>query len=372
MNNKECTGCGLCAKKCPKKCIKMCLNSEGFYYPVIDKTKCINCNLCKKNCPLKLKLEKNLNARTYALQLKNKKKLNKCASGGAFYSIATTILKKGGVVIGVGRNKDLSIEFKFINKKSDLYKVQNSKYFQCNLTNDIYDKINEIIKNKFVLFSGTPCQVAAVKTFFQNNNNKDNLITLEILCQGVPSYKTIKYFYDYYEKKEKSKLIDHQFRSKNKYVGRDYLSIYEYENGTKKEFVGGNDILTLSFQRFLFLRNSCYNCHFSNENRISYFKCGDIWSFDDKNSKIVLKNGVSFVRCNNDKALKILFETNNCNYIEVDEKEILKTNIPFHTHVKKPFFRHVSYKLIKLKISPKIITILGAWKFYVKKIIERK
>lgn len=372
MDNKKCTGCGLCAKKCPKKCIKMLPNSEGFYYPVIDKKKCIGCNLCKKKCPLYMKLEKNIGTKIYALQIKNKNVLDKCASGGAFYAIATAILESSGVVIGVGRNKDLSVEFKFVNTKNELYKVLNSKYFQCNLTNEVYDKMSELIKEKTILFSGTPCQVAAVKAFFQNNNNKKRLITLEILCQGVPSYKAIKCFYNYYEKKEQSKIINHQFRSKNKYVGKNYLSIYEYENGTKKEYIGGNDILTLSFQRFLFLRNSCYNCHFSNEKRVADFTCGDIWSFDNKKSNIILKNGVSFVRCNNNRALSIFSTIKNCNYVEVDEKNTLKSNVPFHTSVKKPFFRYISYKLINLKISPVIITRIGAWKFYVKKMIRKK
>ena len=111
-------------------------------------------------------------------------------------------------------------------------------------------------------------------------------------------------------------------------------------------YIGGNDILTLSFQRFLFLRNSCYNCHFSNEKRVADFTCGDIWSFDNKKSNIILKNGVSFVRCNNNRALSIFSTIKNCNYVEVDEKNTLKSNVPFHTSVKKPFFRYISYKFI--------------------------
>lgn len=369
MSNKNCTGCGLCAFLCPAKCIKMRENIEGFRYPIIDKNKCINCGLCKKKCPLKMQLFTNKNARTFVFQTKDKKELLNCASGGVFYSIATSIINKGGSVVGVRTNKDLSIDFSLISQKEGIHDLLNSKYFQCELKDTLYLKIKEVIKKNVVLFSGTPCQVAAVVKYFEKDNNRSNLITLEILCQGVPSYKAVKYFYNYYEKKEKSKLVEHKFRSKLKYVGRNYFSEYKFKNETTKSFVGEDDILTLSFQRNLFLRNSCYHCYFANSRRVADFTCGDIWEIN-KNTIIDIKKGASVVRCNNDRAVSLLYELDNCCFYEIDEIDALKDNIPFNRSVKKPFFRYFSYKLLNTKIPIKIIVILGAWKYYLKKIVR--
>lgn len=369
MNKKNCTGCGLCASICPKKCIEMKENKEGFIYPVVDTKKCINCKLCEKKCPLNMNISPNIESKTYAFQSNNKNELYSCASGGAFYTIAKYVLDNGGTVIGVGTNNDLSIDFYAVNKKESLNNLLNSKYFQCELKKNIYLNIKEYLKNGLVLFSGTPCQVAAIVKYLENDKNKDNLISLEILCQGAPSYKVIKYFYKYYEKKENSKIVMHKFRSKSKYVGKNYFSEYKYENGKTKTFVGEDDILTLSFQRNLFLRNSCYNCKFSNNKRVADFTCGDIWKLN-QDDYFDLKKGVSVVRCNNIKADKILHKLRDCVFVEVEE-EVLKNNVPFNKSVKKPLFRNISYILMNIKIPAKTIVVLGAWKYYLKKIIKR-
>ena len=47
--------------------------------------------------------------------------------------------------------------------------------------------IKDLNNGKIVLFSGTPCQVAAVKCLCKGKSNYENLITLEILCYGVPT-----------------------------------------------------------------------------------------------------------------------------------------------------------------------------------------
>ena len=46
----ECTGCTACAFVCPKQCIDIKLDTEGFYFPVIDKDRCISCKKCETIC----------------------------------------------------------------------------------------------------------------------------------------------------------------------------------------------------------------------------------------------------------------------------------------------------------------------------------
>ena len=65
---------------------------------------------------------------------------------------------------------------------------------------DIESKINlyeceKFLKNnRKVMFSGTPCQVAALKHYLQHDY--DNLLTVDIICHGVPSPKVWNLYLD--------------------------------------------------------------------------------------------------------------------------------------------------------------------------------
>ena len=54
FNRKEdCCGCTACVVICPKEAIAMPEDSEGFFYPSINKQLCICCYQCLKVCPIK-------------------------------------------------------------------------------------------------------------------------------------------------------------------------------------------------------------------------------------------------------------------------------------------------------------------------------
>ena len=58
----------------------------------------------------------------------------------------------------------------------------------------MYKDVAEVLqKGKKVLFSGTPCQVAAVKRFTKNN---ENLLTVEVICHGVPNVEMLHSYLD--------------------------------------------------------------------------------------------------------------------------------------------------------------------------------
>ena len=97
----NCTGCGVCAYSCPKSAINMVESVEGFLYPKVDRSLCVDCNLCNKVCPSLKKPSIGDFADCYAVQLINKTTLRHCASGGAFYGIAQTVLEQNGAVFGV-------------------------------------------------------------------------------------------------------------------------------------------------------------------------------------------------------------------------------------------------------------------------------
>ena len=106
------------------------------------------------------------------------------SSGGAFTLISNYILEKGGYVCGaafVGQN----VKHIIIDKKEDMYKLRGSKYVQSD-TNTVYSQIKDLLnRDKFVLFTGTPCQVAGLNSYL--GKDYDNLLTMDLICHGIPS-----------------------------------------------------------------------------------------------------------------------------------------------------------------------------------------
>lgn len=369
IDKKLCTGCALCKQICPKKCIEMKKNDEGFLYPeIIDKSECINCNLCNKFCPYKMKVDNN-EKQYYALQLKNYSLLKKCASGGAFSALATLVIELNGRVCGVGQIGK-NAEFIIVDSKSDIELLTGSKYFQCSLSDKVYKEIDRLNKDKFFLFCGTPCQVAAIEIKFRKKF-KDKLITVELICQGVPSEMVVNRYYSELEFNMNSSIKDHKFRSKDKFVGRNYLNKYTYENGNIVYLKGSKDVLTKSFQNKIFLRESCYSCHFANNNRVADFTIGDLWNYDLQNKKIKFNFGVSVVVLNTMNARKIFELINKIAYIEKIDQTSLKDNVPFNAPVKKPLSRNFSYKLLNSNMKFKYVVNLCCIKYNCKHLVKK-
>ena len=202
------------------------------------------------------------------------------------------------------------------------------------------------------------------------NINRNNLITFEILCQGVPSELVIKKFYEEKAKKKGTSIKNHCFRSKDQYVGRNYLNRYEYEDGTVEYLVGEEDPLSLSFQRQIFLRESCYRCKYANTKRSADFTAGDLWEIES--TEFEKKRGCSILVCNTLKAQQFMEDCSALIKKKIDVEASLMNNIPYHHPVKRPRCRKWSYKLLLSRLSPTMVTKICCWKYYIKHILMGK
>lgn len=185
----NCYGCRNCENICPKKAIKMINNEEGFIIPKIDYEKCIDCGLCTQKCPyLHNNQETLMKRKWYGGYLKDEKERMQSTSGGMFTALANWFLDNDGYVCGCVWNEELEATHIITNKIKDIQRMRGSKYVQSNLNSCVLE-IKKLLAHHKVLFTGTPCQVAAIKKY---NENNENLYTMALICEGVSSPKVWK------------------------------------------------------------------------------------------------------------------------------------------------------------------------------------
>ena len=351
-DKKKCTGCFACFNICPKKAINMIEDDNGFIYPIIDEKKCVNCNLCKKICPSINNAEKHSNQKCYAVFSKSKEIREKSTSGGIATTMSLEIIKNGGVVYGAAYADNCKVRHIRVNRVEELNQLQGSKYVHSYIE-ETYKNVKQDLTNEEknrVLFIGTPCQVAGLKKYL--NKDYENLITIDIICHGVPSQKYLK---DEVKRIYDDTNIDRvNFRSGNNY------GFYIEKN---KEYVYGIDIKKSpycdSFMNGLSLRENCYNCQYANPERVSDITIGDFWglskesNFYDERGK-----GVSTVIISTKKGMDFFEENRNEFYIEERPYE---ESVNGNSQLRKPTIKNKNADRFK-----KIYASNGFYKTYKK------
>lgn len=319
----QCCGCHACYNICPKHAIKMVEDDKGFKYPKIDKAKCINCELCKKVCPVLKNINTKNNIKSYACyNLNNKERMNS-SSGGIFILLAKEILKKDGVVFGAYLNDKFKVEHTMITDEKDLYKLMGSKYVQSTI-GYIYKEVKEKLQqDKYVLFTGTPCQIEGLKSYLMKDYDK--LYTQDIICHGVPSPLVWEKYKKYREKVDKNKPIKISFRNKD-----DGWTLFNMKFSYRKSYYKKNQNEDLFMQAFLkntILRDSCYNCHFKKINRISDITLADYWGIQNVHPELNDNKGTSVLIVNSKKGEELFNQIKDkIKFVETDIKKIIEYN----------------------------------------------
>lgn len=340
IEKSKCIGCLSCVNICPEKCINMVGDELGFTYPVIDLSKCVECNLCVKVCPCTESLQKRNDYKTKAFAVANKDDeiRKKSSSGGVFRSLAEEVIHRNGIVYGVTFDDEMySVSHIGIERVEELHKLQGSKYLQSHLGN-VFENIEKQLKHgKLVLFSGTPCQIAALKKYI--NTEYDNLYLVDIVCHGVPSQEVWKRYLKNLENENGSKAVSASFRDKNAGWKNFYVRV-EFENGNQILEPYNKNLYFRGFLKNIFLRSSCYNCMYKSVDRISDITMADFWGVDVILPDINDDRGLSLVLTNSEKGEQMIGSIqDNCLIREVELNEAIKYNSAAITSVEEPLCR---------------------------------
>ena len=312
-NKKDCCGCSTCVQVCPRQCITLKEDNQGFLYPIVDKTICIECGLCEKKCPIIHQGEERKSLTIYAAKNRNENIREQSSSGGIFSLLAEKVISEDGVVFGAKFDENWMVGHSYAETIEELAAFRGSKYLQSRMEGN-FQKVKEFLKQgRKVLFSGTPCQIAGLKRFL--GKEYDNLLTIDIVCHGVPSPLVWKKYLDNECKKISAEAITQiSFRDKTKgwknfslkldiKLLKDSNLITQVEPFRKNIFMRG-------FLANLYLRPSCYECAFRSGKSHSDVTIGDFWGIQQFYPEFDDDKGVSLVLCNTAKGSKYFNEIN--------------------------------------------------------------
>lgn len=348
ISKDKCTGCKMCGDLCPQNAIYFESDKEGFWYPKIDEKKCNGCGLCEEKCPTlhpeMIKQKNKLDV--YAAWSKKSHVRDESTSGGVFWEIATEFIKNDGVVVGTKWNDDCkSASFYIANNFEELKKIRGSKYIQSNASG-IFNAVKELLlQGKEVLFCGTPCQNAALRSFMSGRD--ENIFYFDFICRNVNSTKALDAYVTDMEKRYNSKV--RFIRQKSKKTGWQSLATnIIFENGEELILGREEDPWIKGFiENDLYTRDSCFNCQYRTlPRRCSDITVGDFWRINNVSCYDLYK-GISVVIINSEKGEnlfhsikdKLFFEKRTIEEVLEGNPALLKD--PTDNGNKKAFFQYL-------------------------------
>ena len=354
----KCCGCYSCMDVCAQKCITMQIDNEGFWYPNVNITQCIDCGICEKSCPMLDVKRSNEVPLAYAAINKDEKIRLNSSSGGIFYALAEHVISKGGIVFGAAMSNDCTsvIHISAHNMK-ELQKLQGSKYLQSKI-GDTYSEAKVVLETgKIVMFTGTPCQIAGLRSFLKREYI--NLITVDIICHGVPSPELWKKYIGYIEKKNNSIVKSVNFRYKQT-TGQDF-GIRKMDEKHMLEYTSKDmDSFMQMFLKNYCLRPSCYACT-AKESKLSDITIGDFGGIEKIEPDMNDGKGISVVLIRSDCGRKTLETIKNKLMLkEIAYEVAVSENSAENVSVKRPkerttFFgdmNHLSFNQLQKKYLP--------------------
>lgn len=314
----HCCGCGECYEICPFNAITFEKDAKGFYQPHVDVSKCTNCGLCIKHCSFNTDLSSNTVISAYAVKHEDELIRAVSRSGGVFTALTDEILLRGGVVYGCVLQDCREAVHIRATRTEERNTMRGSKYIQSNIQ-PVYKLILEDLKNeRWVLFSGTPCQVAAVADYC--NGFDEKLILVDIVCHSVPSQKVWEDYLAVLAKKNRSSVVSVDFRDKVRFGWAEHKETIQFSNG----YVYSGESFKQLFSSHYIDRESCFDCPYKTLHRVGDITIADCWGISKIHPEFVDDRGISLVMLNTKKGDVLFRQAKQLNSLPVDVEQLLQ------------------------------------------------
>lgn len=237
--------------------------------------------------------------KVYAVKHKDETIRAASRSGGIFTALSDQILNNGGVVYGCV----LTENFNAIHIRADNVEIRNkmrgSKYIQSRLGDTFRNVRADLEGGRDVLFSGTSCQVAGLKSYL--GKEYDGLICVDIVCHGVPSPKIWTAYLRWQEQVNNSRVVNVDFRNKKDFGWHDHVETLYFERG--KSVSSG--VFRELFYGHTVLRPCCYECPYKSVMHPGDITIADYWGIEKAAPEFDDNKGVSLVLVNNETGERI-------------------------------------------------------------------
>ena len=304
--------------------------------------------------------------RSYACHSKDKNVLSISSSGGVYYHLALEIIKSNGIVYAACY-EETKVYHKRIERKEELPQTCGSKYV-CSQLLDTFRLIKKDLSDgKSVLFVGTPCQCYGLKSFIGNNTK---LITIDFICHGIPSTRV---WNNYVRSMSGSNRHVTSINMRDKNTGWDNYSFsMSFSDGTSYSVPHLECSYIRGMLNDLYLRPSCYECHFKGIDRVTDITLGDLWNVKELYPDLYYKDGVSFITIHSEEGGR-LFNTikDFIFYAPVDTKSCALSNTCMIESVPKTAKREKFFSMYTDETSLELIVYKLTKKMLVNKIIDR-
>lgn len=297
-----CCGCTACMAVCPHDAISMSPDALGFAYPVVDLSRCVGCGLCDSVCSFASREKTGTFPEKIAVSAARHKDpgvLSSSQSGGVFTALSDVVLAEEGVIYGAAIDENLEVSHIRAQSPQERDRMRGSKYVQSAMGDAFRAVRDDLRSGRKVMFTGTPCQTAALKSFLPSSLH-DNLILVDFLCHGVPSPAVWNAYVA--SQKRKGEIVRADFRDKSIAGWKDHQESFTYSDGR----VLSSETFKVLFYKNIMLRHSCGSCTYDLTDRDSDIVIADFWGISEVHPEMDGDAGTSMVYCRTDKGRRLL------------------------------------------------------------------
>lgn len=317
---------------------------EGFAYPEVDRAKCVNCGLCSSACPSLHPAIPRRPQVVLAAAAKDEGIRSASSSGGAFSALARAVLRRGGVVYGAGFDGNWDVAHRCVETEDGLAALRGSKYVSSRIEGVYSDVAARLAGGREVLFSGTPCQVKALRNFLRRDYEK--LLTVEVVCYAVPSPKAWQSYLRRRRDGGPRTIAGINLREKS--GGWNRYSVHlRFADGGEYRAERAQDAFMLAFGVGLSTRPGCARCRMRSFRSGADISIGDFWGVAESHPSLDDDRGVSAVFAHTEKGVAALESVRaDCRIEESSYEKVLAHNPVLERNLKphderEEFFRRI-------------------------------